>query len=257
MQKLVSWIGGKRVALKHILPLIPKHQAYIEPFFGGGSVFFAKPPSEVEIINDLDSRLGTLFRVVQHHPDAFLDELQYAINSRQILTESYQQPGLTDVQRAARFYYILKTSFASCASGPPSFSVSAKESRPQRTSKRHIIDLVDQVHRRLDRVCVECQDFETLITRRDSADAFLYVDPPYYGYEACYQQRFSKDDHQRLAAVLAKVKGKWLLSYGAHPAIKRLYKGFRISTIDVTYSAAAKTGKAKKANELLIRNYKI
>lgn len=59
----ISYYGGKQAMLKKILPLIPDHVVYVEPFFGGGAVFFAKDKSEVEIINDYNSNVANFYRV--------------------------------------------------------------------------------------------------------------------------------------------------------------------------------------------------
>ena len=56
----ISYYGGKQKMLKHILPLIPQHHLYVEPFFGGGAVFWAKEPCEVEIINDYNDNVDEL-----------------------------------------------------------------------------------------------------------------------------------------------------------------------------------------------------
>lgn len=61
----ISYYGGKQKMLKHILPLIPTHKIYIEPFFGGGAVFFGKNPSEVEVINDLNSYVINFYNVLK------------------------------------------------------------------------------------------------------------------------------------------------------------------------------------------------
>jgi DNA adenine methylase len=54
MKTPITYYGGKQTLLKYLLPLIPQHKMYCEPFFGGGAVFFAKPKSEVEVINDIN-----------------------------------------------------------------------------------------------------------------------------------------------------------------------------------------------------------
>ena len=69
---MFGWVGGKSLLTSTIIPLIPKHEGYVEVFAGAAWLLFRKPPSKVEIINDLNRDLTTLYRVVQHHLEEFL-----------------------------------------------------------------------------------------------------------------------------------------------------------------------------------------
>jgi DNA adenine methylase len=62
MKTPISYYGGKQSMLKHILPIIPEHRIYVEPFFGGGAVFFGKEPSKVEVINDYNSNVVVFYQ---------------------------------------------------------------------------------------------------------------------------------------------------------------------------------------------------
>ena len=111
MKKLVPWLGGKRALARRIAENLPTHTCYVEPFAGGASVFFVKSRSKVEVLNDKHLGLVNLFRVVQRHPEAFLAELGLVVASREWYEVCWAQPGLTDVERAARFYYRVKHTF--------------------------------------------------------------------------------------------------------------------------------------------------
>jgi DNA adenine methylase len=105
---LVPWIGGKRRLADRLLSLFPKHTCYVEPFAGAAAVFFAKAPSEVEVLNDVNGELVNLYRVVQHHLEEFVRQFKWALSSRIVYRWLQMQPTepLTDIQRAARFYYL-------------------------------------------------------------------------------------------------------------------------------------------------------
>ena len=64
---IFPWIGGKRRLAKHILPLLPEHTCYVEPCAGAAAILFMKDQSKVEVLNDINLDLVTLYRVVQHH----------------------------------------------------------------------------------------------------------------------------------------------------------------------------------------------
>lgn len=105
---IVPWVGGKTRLAKHLLPLFPHHQCYVEPFCGAAGLYFAKEPSQVEVLNDINGELVRLYRVVQHHLEEFVRQFKWALSSRQIFEwQKMTRPEtLTDIQRAARFYYL-------------------------------------------------------------------------------------------------------------------------------------------------------
>ena len=73
---IIPWMGGKTKLAKFILSFFPPHTCYAEPFAGGASLFFAKEQSRCEVLNDQNGELMNLYRVVQNHLDAFLDQFQ-------------------------------------------------------------------------------------------------------------------------------------------------------------------------------------
>ena len=98
---IVKWAGGKSRLLKSIMPLIPAHVCYCEPIFGGGAVLYAKDRAKVEVVNDINGNLVSLYRNLQFHLPALLEELEWLFASRQNLHDFIAQPGLTELQRAA------------------------------------------------------------------------------------------------------------------------------------------------------------
>ncbi|HTA26729.1 MAG TPA: DNA adenine methylase, partial [Bacteroidia bacterium] len=82
MKTPITYYGGKQMMLRHILPLIPKHTIYVEPFLGGGAVFWAKEPSRVEIINDTNAEIVNFYEVTQKNFTALQKEIQATLHSR-------------------------------------------------------------------------------------------------------------------------------------------------------------------------------
>src|SRR5579884_2826176 len=109
----LSYIGGKNRLAKRIVPLIPKHTTYIETFCGGAQVFFRKPPSKVEILNDLNDDVFNFLRVCKLHHQELLRYLEFCIAGRkwfELFRES-NAAGLSNIQRAARFFYLQKNCY--------------------------------------------------------------------------------------------------------------------------------------------------
>src|SRR5438876_12233303 len=86
----LSYIGGKRRLARTLVPLIPAHTTYVEPFAGGAQVFFHKPRSDVEVLNDLDEEIVNFLRICQRHPQELARLLAWQPASRQIFQQHQQ-----------------------------------------------------------------------------------------------------------------------------------------------------------------------
>src|SRR5712691_2982657 len=109
----LAYIGGKRRIAKQLVALIPNHITYVEPFAGGAQVFFHKPRSKVEVLNDLDSEIVNFLRICQRHPQELSRLLRWQPASRRLFNQHLTQrlELLTDIERAARFFYLQKNAW--------------------------------------------------------------------------------------------------------------------------------------------------
>jgi DNA adenine methylase len=117
---IIPWLGGKRRLASSILPLFPAHTCYVEPFAGAAALFFLKEPSDTEVLNDINGELVNLYRVVKHHLEELVRQFKWALVSREMFKWLQATPidTLTDVQRAARFYFLQKACFRRPRDGP-------------------------------------------------------------------------------------------------------------------------------------------
>ncbi|MGB7650858.1 MAG: DNA adenine methylase [Gallionella sp.] len=108
---IIPWIGGKRRLAKHIIPMFPEHTCYVEPFCGAAAIYFLKDQTKVEVLNDINGELVNLYRVVKHHLEEFIRQFKWSLTSRQMYKWLQDTPEetLTDIQRAARFFYLQRT----------------------------------------------------------------------------------------------------------------------------------------------------
>ncbi len=251
MNSFISWIGGKKLLRNKILEAFPEQgtfNRYIEVFGGAGWVLFSSDRhAKIEIYNDVNGDLVNLFRCTKYHPEALQKELKFILMSREQFFDAKEQmkvQGLTDIQKAARFYILIKESFGS---GIQTFGV-----RPKNMA--NAIEHILEVSRRLRMVVIENQDFERILKTYDKEDALFYLDPPYYETEKYYPDRFMPEDHVRLKEALGKIKGKFLLSYNDCEYIWKLYSGYDI--VEVARMHNLIQGKEKpRYKELLIKNY--
>lgn len=249
MNSFMGWIGGKRLLRKEIIRRFPAHKRYIEVFGGAGWVLFAREPQSgvLEVYNDADGELVNLFRCVKYHCGELQRELSLMLTSRELFFDGMRQlqaGGLTDIQRAARFFYLVKLSFGS-------------DRRTYATSEKridHAAEYLAKVQQRLQGVNIEHKDFADLIQVYDRPDALFYLDPPYVGTERYYDHAFSEADHQRLLASLQNLRGKFILSYNDCEAVRSWYDGFRIEELS-RLSTLVGNDNSSTFKELLIRNF--
>lgn len=250
MNSFISWIGGKKLLRKVIIEQFPDPGSfgrYIEVFGGAGWVLFAKDShARMEVYNDVNGELVNLFRVVKYHPEALQKELEWMLMSRELFFDNVEQRtrGMTDIQRAARYFVLIKESFGS---DRHSFIT---HDRDLQKAKEYLTE----VSKRLNRVVIENADFERLIKTYDRPDALLYLDPPYYDAEKYYPDRFQPEDHMRLAETLKNIKGKFILSYNDCPEIRELYKEYVILEAERWNNLVSKS-QSRKYRELIIKNY--
>lgn len=151
---IVPWIGGKRRLAKHLLPLFPEHECYVEPFCGAAALFFMKAPAKTEVLNDINGDLVNLYRVVQHHLEEFVRQFKWALVSRQIWTWLDATPvdTLTDIQRAARFFYLQKLGFGGKVDGR---TFGTATTGAVRLNLLRLEEDLSAAHLRLSRCCIE------------------------------------------------------------------------------------------------------
>ena len=255
MKGFLPWRGGKHYLAKKIVPLIERipHTCYIEPFMGAAHVFFRRTPARVEVLNDLNSELVTLFRVLQWHLDEFLRQFEWALVSREEFYRLEKMPPefLTDIQRAVRFYTLQKMSFAG---RNWSRAFRTKTDGPPQLNLVRMTEELKGIRQRLARVQIENLPWEKCIPRYDREHSFFYIDPPYYGIEDYYGKNlFERAAFEQLAEILAGLKGKFLLSLNDVPEVRKIFSSFHIAEISHRYPSGNHSPNHKEhVTELLI-----
>lgn len=249
---IIPWIGGKRRLAKHIIPLFPEHTCYVEPFCGAAAIYFMKDQTKVEVLNDINGELVNLYRVVKHHMDEFVRQFRWSLTSRQMYKWLQDTPEeiLTDIQRAARFFYLQKNAFGGKVSRQ-TFGT-ATTSAPRLNLLRLEEDL-SQAHLRLSQTFIEHLDWDKCITKYDREHTLFYCDPPYYGTEG-YGVDFGIEQYDRMAELARTIKGKMVISVNDIPEMRKAFAGLTMESVDITYTVGGQ-GKSNKTAELIIRNW--
>ena len=262
-----KWVGGKSRLRKAIIPIIPPHSCYVEPFAGAAWVLFGKPPSDVEILNDIDQELTNFFQVVKETPEELIASFEWELVSRSEFDKlaGLDPSELTEVQRAHRFYYLIMAGWGGEARYPR-FQTSIRDGGhgnrlvgALKTLRQRIIP----IHHRLRTVIIENLDWTECIDRYDRPGTVMYLDPPYPGNGANYKHNMrGEDDHRVLVERLSSAQCKWILSSYDTPEIHDLFGRYVI--IPLRSSSGMKTGADEERNggrkrtlnrEVLVTNF--
>ncbi|WP_262510093.1 DNA adenine methylase [Candidatus Ulvibacter alkanivorans] len=255
----ITYYGGKLNMVKQILPLIPEHRVYVEPYFGGGAIFFAKPKSESEVINDLNDMVVNFFEIAKTRYLELKLKIEATLFSRatySVALAIYRMPHLfTRLQQAWAFYVGTNMGF-SCQIGSWGFDKYGKRVKAFRNKK---IRFDSSIQNRLEGVQIEHLDALKVIGNRDGEDVFFYLDPPYPNSDQGHYSGFSQQDFENLLEVLSKIRGKFLLSSYPNEALDTHTKQFGWHTL--VFDRAKSSVHAKYRNsttrkiEVLTANY--
>lgn len=251
---IAAYVGGKRSLARRIGALIDAtpHDNYAEPFVGMGGIFLRRTSRPAgEAINDRSEDVANLFRVLQRHPDALLDQLAFQLTSRSEFDRQRRvdPTTLTDLERAARFVVLQRQTFGGKVVGR-TFGISV--GRKAALDVTHLAAELKAVHRRLAGVWIDCLPFEEFIRRYDRPGTLFYCDPPYWGTEDYYgADLFPKASFELLAQTLRGLKGRFILSLNDVPEVRALFAWADIASVELTYTAGG-GGAARPAREVII-----
>ena len=250
---LVPWIGGKRRLAKHILPLFPAHECYVEPFCGAAALYFFKEPSKVEVLNDVNGELVNLYQVVRHHLEEFVRQFKWSLTSRVMFKwlQTTPEETLTDIQRAARFFYLQKMAFGGKVNGQ---TFGTATTTPPRLNLLRLEEDLSAAHLRLSRTYIENLDWAACIAKYDREHTLFYCDPPYWGTEG-YGVGFDLEQYVRMAELARTIKGKMLISVNDIPEMRKAFDGLQMDRVEITYSVGGAGRSKAKSGELIIRNF--
>jgi DNA adenine methylase len=250
---IIPWPGGKRRLVHTLYPHFPAHACYVEAFAGGAAALFLRPtPAPVEVLNDINGELVRLYRCVKHHLEELVRQFKWSLVSREMFEWAQLEriETLTDIQRAARFFYLQKLAFGGKVAGQ-NFGYVATGAGPRLNLLRIEEDL-SMAHLRLSNVIIEHLAWRDCITRYDRTGTLFYLDPPYWQVEG-YGVAFGFEQYEAIAEAMRTMQGRAVLSINDHPDIRRVFAGFTIIPLQLRYTLA-REGR-ELAGELIIKNW--
>lgn len=258
MKTPISYYGGKQMLVSQILPLIPEHTTYCEPFFGGGAVFFAKPKSHVEIINDVNSFVVNFYRQAQSNFQELDQKIQATPHSRRLYRDAmvmYENPHLfNDLERAWALWTLCNQGYASKI-GSWAFGTIDNSSEKKTFNAKARLTAGDLI-KRLELVQIECTDALYVLQLRDRPSTFFYLDPPYFNSNMGHYGGYTEADFEALLLSCSRLQGKFLLSSYPSEVLDRYTQTFGWHQIEISDYVRA-SSKRKPKTEVLTSNYPI
>lgn len=260
MKTPISYYGGKQTMLKHILPLIPKHNTYTEAFCGGAAVFFAKEPSDVEVLNDINGELINFYRVFKQHLNEFQTEIGSTLHSRNLHLYAqmiYQLPEyFSKVKRAWALWYLSKASFASKLDGSFGYDKS-RNTMAKKICNAKEYAIAESLAKRLESTQIECTDALRIIKSRDTINTFHFVDPPYVGTNCGHYNGYNEQHFKELLEELTKLEGKFMLTMFPNDMLQEYIDKYGWHKVEITRTISVSTSNRRKQAEWIIMNYTV
>lgn len=235
-------VGSKKSLVKKILPLIPPHKVYVEPFVGSGQIFFKKEPIEKEVINDLDSTLMYHYRILKKTKSRDFKKDIDTIEENQAF---FNKKATTEGQKLQK--EIIRGCNTFGAKGTGKIFVDSN-SYPK-------LKNIDKYQERLKKTTILSQDYKSVMKKYDSKETFFFLDPPYEDSKKLYKR--GTINYEEMSSFLKGIKGKFLLTLNDSPNIRNIFNGFKIRSVIARAYGNVRGGGigTKDRRELIITNY--
>lgn len=283
MKPMIKYAGGKSGEIEVIKKFIPEYSGkYIEPFFGGGALYFSLEP-EKAVINDINSRLIEFYQGVSNNYDRIKKELSalesvYIKNRQEYEEDKKKANGKVadlneklyyemrdffngkenELHPATVYYFINKTAY----SGMIRYNKAGKYNVPYGRYKNFNTKLITENHNKLLKKSeIFCKDYKEIFTMSRKED-FIFLDPPYdcvfnnYGNKELVNG-FTEEMHKELSENFKNLEAKALMVIGKTPLIEKLYKDYIVFEYDKKYSVNIKNRFDTAAKHLIITNYNV
>ena len=268
IKPIMQWAGGKTQMLKDILPMIPEYKGkYIEPFFGGGALFFALQP-ENSVISDSNPELINMYMQVRDNVDHVIKILKSYNKTKQLFYEvrALEWESLPKSESAARTIYLNKASFNGLYRVNKKGQFNASFGGESRIKNKTICDenrlrLVSEL---LKRNKVICGDYMNVLKEYAKPGDFIFLDPPYVpvskyaDFTRYTKEKFYMDDHINLAKEVQRLHelGCYImLTNSDHPIVHELYKDFDIRIVNTRRSISSKAETRSNGKDVIVKNY--
>jgi DNA adenine methylase len=241
-KRILHYPGSKWSMADWIISFFPEHETYLGPFFGSGAVFFNKPPSTVETINDLDEQVINLFKIIRDQPKELARLIEFTPLSRQEYYASYERSE-DNLEDARRFLIRCWQAIGAKTSDRTGWRSIIAPNGPKVTKEWSTLpEKLFSVAKRLKEAQIEHQPAAKLLERYNRPEVLIYADPPYVletRTKRHYKHEMKIDDHVELLELLEDHSGPVILSGYSHRLYDEMLKHWHRETKIVTAEAGA------------------
>tara|TARA_Y100001970_G_scaffold45357_1_gene56899 strand:- start:3239 stop:4036 length:798 start_codon:yes stop_codon:yes gene_type:complete len=262
IKPIFKWAGGKRQLLPYLKELFPtKFNKYIEPFVGGGAVFFYLKP-EISIISDSNDELINAYKTLSSNSEDVIKELKNYENTKEFFYKIRSEELCDTVTKAARTIYLNKTCFNGLyrVNKKGKFNVPfGYYKNPKYLDKDNLVLAVEL----LKKATILSMDYKKVLESFSEKDDFIFLDPPYLpvskysDFKRYTKEQFYLEDHKELADyfhLLNKKKCKVILTNSNNQEILKLYKDFNIKILDTKRSINSH-GRGRVGKDIIVSNF--
>ncbi len=262
MKTVITYHGGKQLLSSTINELLPEAEIFVEPFIGGGAVFFSrdKSKSQTEVINDIDKMIAIFYRVLKTDFDALkarIDTTLYDRSTHEYALRIRKFAGWhSDLDIGWAFFCLSALGF----SGTLESFGTYKKGRKAATFHNKKKLFTKELAQRFDGVLIESMDAVKLIQLKDSQSTLYYLDPPYINTCQSHYRGYTEDHYRELLETLSNIEGKFLLSSFESEILNEFIKKNSWYSKTITMikpSSRNKDGSKKTKVECLTANFKI
>lgn len=269
-QPFLKWAGGKAQLLAQFEPFFPRSvRSYMEPFVGGGAVFFhlkARFPKMRVVLRDNNAELINCYQAVRDQVEDLMRRLDEHLHQFQAGGERYyylvrSQHQLTEpLERAARMIFLNKTCFNGLwrvnARGHFNVPIGSRKEKVALYNRANMLAASKALHE----VSLEVGDFRQTLRAAGAGD-FLYIDPPYFplsataNFTSYTKEDFGLEEQKELAALFADAArrgARLMLSNSDTPFIRELYAGFNVRTVQARRAVNSDGAKRGRIPEVLV-----
>jgi len=260
LSPIIKWSGGKKDEIKKFINYIPKtYDTYLEPFIGGGAVYFYINPHKA-VISDVHTELIDFYQSIKNgYSNEIYNFMKEHPNQKETYYKVRSYKPSNQLENAQRFYYLRKT----CFRGMLRYNSKGEFNIPYGRYKNYNFEDIKnkEYEKLLKNTEVLNKDFKYIFDNYNSKDNFMFLDPPYdseftdYGYCS-----FGKEEHKKLAKCFKETKIKCLMIIGKTKFISELYDGYIVDEYDKNYRFklhSGRVGNEINTKHLIIMNYKI